>query len=370
MAYIGRNPGGGHASFFEAVEFGAHNDARRLSPLADSNMILNNGGTILPMRHFNRAPIIPTTGLLYSGETVLTGFTINSAQIRLCKPGSRPRFYSSLRSWEQSATSNVSLTRFINRFSDGEVWISTTQNARTGTKISKALADWNTAENLPRGVRYVMALLIGGGGGGGGAGGSLQHSGSGGGGGACAACCIRLPENGNATITIGGWGNAGTNYGAGGIGGFTRIASGSYWCQAGAGNGGLTGTSSTNTAFGGSVTSSGNNADGVLFASVGGGNGPGKNNNGTGASFAINDYAPANESSSLVYNSNGGASGGSTGGGGGGASAYYGPGGAGGNGAPGSNGQGYGGGGGGGGVAFLQQHAGGRGAPGHVIIRY
>jgi len=69
LAYIGRNPGGGHASFFEAVEFGAHNDARALSPLANSNMMLNNADTtILPMRHFNRAPILPTTGLLYSSD--------------------------------------------------------------------------------------------------------------------------------------------------------------------------------------------------------------------------------------------------------------------------------------------------------------
>lgn|GEM_PF-2517320 len=365
MAYIGKNLGTGELRLFEQIEYGPYNDPRQLAPLASSRVWLNNGGiAVAPMKDFNFAPIAPTIGYLYSGEVVDTGFHVGGVQARLCKPGSRPRFYSSQKSWELTATSTSSLTRYINRFTDGEVWISTATNSRTGTQIG-----WRTTETtLPRGVRYVMALLIGGGGGGGGAGGSLQHSGSGGGGGACAACCVRLPENGYATLTIGGWGAGGTNYGAGSNGSYSRIASGSYWCQAGAGAGGQTSTSSTNTAVGGAVTTSGNNVDGTLFASVAGGSGPGKNNAGNAASFSITDYAP--EGGTLAFGSNGGASGGSTGGGGGGASAYYGQGGAGGNGAPGSDGQGYGGGGGGGGVALLTQHAGGRGAPGHIIIRY
>ena len=312
-----------------------------------------------------RAPVAMTSGYLYSGETFTpTGYKLKGAQVVLQKAGCRPRFYSQQKNCVLEGSSSGILTRYINRFSNGEVWVSNAANTRSGTQIS-----WPTASTtLPRGVRYVTVLLIGGGGGGGGAGGSLQHSASGGGGGACAACCVRLPDNGNAIILIGSVGVGGQNYGSGSSGGTTRITCGSFWCYAGGGSGGQTGSNSTNTATGGTVTSSGDNADGFVFASVSGGSAPGKNKAGDDASFAIYDYAP--ESSALVYSSNGGASGGSTGGGGGGASAYYGNGGAGGNGNPGGNGSGYGGGGGGGGVGFLTQHNGGFGAPGHVIIRY
>jgi len=366
--YIGKNSGGTDPRLFEAVEYGLYSDNRPKSTLATTNsVLLNNAGLALaPMQSFNFALIAPTTGQIYSGETVTTGFYVGGTQIKLCKPGCRPRFHGCQKLWSQAATSTSSLTRYINRFTDGAVWISSTANSRSGTQIS-----WPTAgTDLPRGVRYVTLLLVGGGGGGGGAGGSLQHSGSGGGGGACAVCCIRLPENGYATITIGGWGGAGTNYSDGTMGRFSYIDCGSFWCSSGGGYEGRTGNSSSSNAIGGYVMSSGNNADGVLVASVSGGSGPGKNNTGNDASFSISEYAPASENITLFYYSSGGASGGSSGGGGGGASAYYGEGGTGGNGAVGGNGQGYGGGGGGGGVGFLTQHAGGRGAPGYVEVRY
>jgi len=318
------------------------------------------------MKDFNFALIAPTSGQIYSAETVTSGFYVGGTQIKLCKPGCRPRYHGCQKLWSSAAITSYSDTRYINRFSDGTVWISATANSRSGTQIS-----WpTTGTTLPRGVRYVTVLLVGAGGGGGGAGGSLQHSASGGGGGACIVCCIRLPENGYATLTIGGWGNGGTNYGAGSGGGYSRVSVGSFWAQAGGGAGGQTGTSSTNTAAGGSVTYTGWNADGYMFNYVDGSSAPGKNNAGNEAYFTISEYAPASESVSLFYYSSGGASGGNSGGGGGGASAYYGEGGAGGNGAVGGNGKGYGGGGGGGGVALLQQHAGGRGAPGYVEVRY
>ena len=366
--YIGKNAGGTDPRLFEAVEYGMYSDNRQLSTLATTNSVLliNGGTTVLPMINFNFALIAPTTGQIYSGETVTTGFYVGGTQIKLCKPGTRPRFHGCQKLWSQAASSTSSLTRYINRFSDGAVWISSTANSRSGTQIS-----WPTAgDDLPRGVRYVTVLLVGGGGGGGGAGGSLQHSASGGGGGASIVCCIRLPENGYATLTIGGWGAGGTGYGAGSGGGYSRVAVGSFWAQAGAGAGGETSTNSTNTAAGGSVSYTGWNADGYMFDYVNGGSAPGKNNAGNDSYFSITEYAPAPENVALFYYSSGGAGGGSSGGGGGGASAYYGQGGAGGNGAPGSNGQGYGGGGGGGGVGFLTQHAGGRGAPGYVEVRY
>ena len=367
MAYIGKI-NTTDTRLYEAVEYGPYNDGRSKSPLATTNgaLLVNGGITSAPMKDFNFALIAPTTGCNYSNEIVTTGFYVGGTQIKLCKPGCRPRFHGCQKLWSEAASSNNSITRYINRFTDGAVWISSAANSRTGTQISWPI-DGTT---LPRGVRYVTVLLVGGGGGGGGAGGSLQHSGSGGGGGACIACCIRLPENGYATLTIGGWGDAGTNYNAGSGGGYSRVSVGAFWAQAGGGAGGQTGASSTNTAAGGSVSYTGWNADGYMFAYVDGGSGPGKNNAGNGASFSITDYAPSPENVSLAYYSNGGAGGGSTGGGGGGASAYYGNGGAGGNGAIGGNGQGYGGGGGGGGIGFLTQHAGGRGAPGYVEVRY
>ena len=313
----------------------------------------------------NRAPVTTTSGFIYSSETFTpTGLLLSGQQVVLQRPGCRPRFHGAQRTWSLAASSNASLTRFINRFSDGSVWISTAANVRSGTQIS-----WPTAgTTLPRGVRYVTVLLIGAGGGGGGAGGSLQQSGSGGGGGAVAACCVRLPENGHATLTIGGWGNGGVNYNAGQDGHASSILCGDYLCMALGGARGQTAGNSNNTAWGGQIVASQNNADGVLFASANGGDGPGRNNTGRGASMTINEYAP--ESASLFFSSNGGASGGNSGGGGGGASAYWGQGGNGGNGARGSDGQGFGGGGGGGGIAFLQQHPGGRGAPGYVEVRY
>ena len=362
MAYIGSNPGGTDTRLFEAVEYGIHTDNRQKSTLATTNgvLLVNGGTTMLPMINFNFALIAPNTGCIYSGETVTTGFHVGGSQIKLCKPGCRPRFHGCQKLWSSAAITSYSETRYINRFIDGTVWISATANSRSGTQIS-----WPTAgTTLPRGIRYVTVLLVGAGGGGGGAGGSLQHSASGGGGGASIVCCIRLPENGNAVLTIGGWGNGGTNYGPGSAGGYTRVAVGNFWAQAGGGAGGETSTSSSNTAAGGSVTYTGWNADGYMFAYTDGGSAPGKNKAGNEAYFSVTEYASAPENSSLFYYSSGGASGGSSGGGGGGASAYYGEGGAGG------NGQGYGGGGGGGGVAFLQQHAGGRGAPGYVEVRY
>ena len=366
--YIGKNSGGTDPRLFEAVEYGMHSDNRQMSTLATSKSILLINGltTLEPMKNYNFALIAPTTGQIYSGETVTTGFYVGGTQIKLCKPGCRPRFHGCQKLWSQAATSTSTLLRYINRFTDGSVWISSSANSRSGTQIS-----WPTAgTDLPRGVRYVTVLLVGGGGGGGGAGGSLQHSASGGGGGACAVCCVRLPENGFANFSIGGWGAGGTGYGAGSAGSYTSISCGSFVCTADGGAGGQTSTSSTNTANGGTIGCSGNNADGYLFASTNGGSAPGKNNAGNDASFSISEYAPASEGGSLFYYSSGGASGGSSGGGGGGASAYYGEGGAGGNGSAGGNGQGYGGGGGGGGVAFVQQYAGGRGAPGYVEIRY
>jgi hypothetical protein len=158
LAYIG-SPSGTEPCLFEAVEYGLYSDPRQKSPLATTNgvLLINGGTTALPMVNFNYALIAPTTGYLYSGETVTTGFYVNGAQIKLCKPGCRPGKRQQLYRFINASYGNT--TKYINSFSDGEVWVSDSSGARAGTKISKKLADWNTYEDLPCGMLYSVCCL-------------------------------------------------------------------------------------------------------------------------------------------------------------------------------------------------------------------
>jgi hypothetical protein len=142
MAYIGQ-PSGSEPSLFSLAEFGTHEDPRQLSPLANSRVQLVNGGVVAgPMKDFNYALIAPTSGYMYSGETVTTGFYVNGAQIKLPKIGCRPGKRQLLYSFTNAGYGAV--TKYINSFPDGEIWVSDVSNARSGTKISKKLADWNS----------------------------------------------------------------------------------------------------------------------------------------------------------------------------------------------------------------------------------
>jgi hypothetical protein len=290
VAYIGKNPGTGEIRLFEQIEYGPHNDARQLSPLANSRVWLNNAGTMASMRNFNFAPIAPTTGFLYSGETVTTGFTVGKTQIKLCKPGTRPRVLGAQLYHQTSAG-----TYYINRFTDGSVWISSTANSRTGTQIS-----WPTAgTTLPRGVRYVMVRIVGGGGRG--SDGALLpiRVGGGGGGGATAVCCVRLPENGYATVVVGGQSTT------------SRVTCGTFTCSA---NGGSS-TATNDGAGGGSVSGGAQTADGILIASASGGSGGNYYGGGSASSISFTDHAP--EGGTVAWSQSGGGSGTGRGGGGG-----------------------------------------------------
>jgi hypothetical protein len=151
------------------VEFGKYGDPRQMSPLATTySVLLDDGGYPGNMRGLNLALIAPTTGYFYSGETVTTGFYVGGTQVKLCKKGCRPGLRQQLYRFTNSSYSGV--TKYINTFADGEMWVSDAPDVRTGAKLSKKLADWNTSEALPCGMLYSVCCLVGAGGGGGAAG--------------------------------------------------------------------------------------------------------------------------------------------------------------------------------------------------------
>jgi hypothetical protein len=125
-----------------------------------------------------------TSGYFYSGEAYTpTGYKKAGQQLKFCKTGCRPGRRHLLYSFSNNSYSAV--TKYINSFPDGEIWVSDTNGARSGTKISKKLANWNTTENLPCGMLYSVCCLIGAGGGGGAAGLLASYDNNGGSGGVC-----------------------------------------------------------------------------------------------------------------------------------------------------------------------------------------
>ena len=193
-----------------------------------------------------RAPVTTAPGYLYSGETFTPiGYKLNGTQIVLQKPGCRPRSAA-----QRGATlwgmTDAQVTRYINRFSDGEVWVSSAMNSRSGTQIS-----WPTAGTAyPRGIRYLIVQLCGGGGAGGTGGLLATYNNQGGQGGACVVC-IQLPENGYATVMAGGGGSGVGGFAADGNGGkpsYVQVSP--YYAQANGGSGGDGSVSKTKGAGG------------------------------------------------------------------------------------------------------------------------
>lgn len=110
-----------------------------------------------------------------------------------------------------------STVRYINKFSDGEVWISSSSNSRSGTRISTAEQD----------IKVIIVEMCGGGGGGAGGGGTHNKNGGGGGGGGYACFMLILRDDRVYKITAGkggakGIGNLG-NGTNGGDGGDTKL---------------------------------------------------------------------------------------------------------------------------------------------------
>jgi hypothetical protein len=233
-----------------------------------------------------------TSGYLYSSETYTpTGYKKAGAQIVLQKAGCRPRTGTAI--W----TSGGGGTAYINRFSDGEVWVAAGANSRTGSKISNSIASGVN----PRGLRYLI-LQISGGGGGGGRGG-LAVTYSSGGSAAAGAVCIMLPESGYVTITVGGGGGGGNSASNlnGASGTASTISGTGISVNAGAGGGGK-GGGSTGNGSAGAWSASG--ASVVVLASANGSAGSTAN-----TSVSYTDYCPEGGSKSFA-NGYGGAKGG------------------------------------------------------------
>ena len=108
---------------------------------------------------------------------------------------------------------------------------------------------------------------------------------------------IKLPENGYATLVVGGAG-AGSNatMGDGFPGGDSKITCGSFSFTAG---GGKPGTYGTFGGAGGTVSTSGDNADGRIIVQ-GNGNAGSQGSPGIGVSKSYTDWAPEGGTSNWV----------------------------------------------------------------------
>ena len=262
---------------------------------ATKHAIANSGYKLYgqTFEQFGQAPVTTTTGFLYSGETFTpTGFKLAGTQVVLQNAGCRPRFLGT-QLYHQTSEG----TRYIHRYSDGEVYVSgTTARDKSGTKISNSL----DSMVYPRGVRYCMVRLVGKGGEGGKGTSIPAKPASGGGGGATVVCCIRLPENDYARVIIE---NSNVN---------THLICGTFSVTAGNGRSGGNGD---NPGAGGTVSGGAQTADGILIASVSGGAGGGAYAGGGGSGISFTDYAP--EGGTVAWSQSGGGSGSGKAGGGG-----------------------------------------------------
>lgn len=271
------------------------------------------------------------------------------------RPGTKSR-------WNSTTAGTV----YLNKFSDGEIWMSSTNASRTGTRICTTNEDFN----------YVFFTLGGAGGGGGCA--NLTASAGGGGGGGYAYACVLTQAGRTFTITIGAGGARGEEAGDGSGGGNTSIlisyptaqyAYDSSLTAYGGGAGYAGGNSSGNGGSGGSTNFSNPSNSTAIYSrqTKNGGAGGQRNNSGTTSSVNFTNYSP--EAQTITYlTGSGGGNGGSSGGGGGGGCPL-------GNGGAavakeaGKDGMVTAGGGGGSYQAF-NRHPGGKGGNGQVIISY
>ena len=308
--------------------------------------------------------IMNHSGYIYSGDSgVSTRFLRNgSAFFSVSRRGHRPRMTFGARRWDTS----VPNTYFVNKFADGEVWVSTIFNSRTGTRIGTAAED----------LQFLFIMLIGPGGGGGG--GSGTTSGGGGGAGAFAFFCHRLIAGRVQRVFVGAGGDAGArNTNGGGSGNcqfatFTDInnlgTSGVTMMNAMGGGGGRSGGNNGTAGSGGGVLTSTPNSTNIhRLDERTGANGGSRNNAGSGTG-ALRTTAYTPEGNRLDFGQGSGGTGPSGGGGGGGW--FWGHnGGNGGDWSAGGNG-GIGAGGGGGAWVIFAGHEGGRGGNGYAALFY
>lgn len=258
--------------------------------------------------------------------------------------------------------------KYINKFSDGEVWISSSSNSRTGTKISTAEQDRHF---------FIFEMCAAGGGGAGG-GGSSSKNGGGGGAGGYDCFMMKLFDNRVFKITVGkrglgGAGNllSGENGSAGEDSKIERVGYDAQLCVTG-GSGGLAASS-------GGAGGERNTVSSWIFwplymtteTNGKGKSGGSAGNYGGDSLLTIVNNTPEHEMFALSENGGSPGSALSAGGGGGGASLL----GAGGHGAGSAEHgkkptSGFGGGGGGGIWSVINNYRGGHGAPGVVNIYY
>ncbi len=260
--------------------------------------------------------------------------------------------------YRYSATSGG--TTYINKFTDGEIWISSASNSRSGTRLCTA------SQNF----KYLFMCL--GGAGGGGGGGNALASGGGGGGAGYVYCLENMVSGYTRTFSIG-------TAGSGGVGGDNKGTNGtstSFYRRSGSqvkdqviANGGNGGSGASSKGGGGSGGSSGSFTCSGAYKvyARSGANGGSRNNSGGTATANFNNYTPEQEQ--IVYITGSGGSGGGSSGGGGGGGSPLGNGGKGGTKANGANG-GTSAGGGGGGYKAFSSTTGGKGGSGYIALYY
>jgi len=190
------------------AEIAPTSDPRNASDFSSSKYLFN-GKT--HEAHYGTKMIMNYDGYMYSNEAgIKNSFRRNgSAYFAVSARGHRPCPTYSRRKWQSSTAG----TYYVNKFLDGEVWISTTYNSRTGTRISTTTED----------IHFLFVLLVGSGGGGGGGNGTK----AGGGG-------WFYGHNGGAGGNNGGNGSSG-GIGAGGGGGAWAVFAGGSGASGGNG---------------------------------------------------------------------------------------------------------------------------------------
>jgi hypothetical protein len=252
--------------------------------LTSAGLTLTQAGFMIPT---------VTSGYFYSSEVINTNLYANGARVVVPCAGCRPRTRSNGSYAWQSGSAG---TAYINRFSDGEVWVSGTANSRSGSQLSYKLAQ---TSSLPRGVRYLIVQVVGGGGGG-----SYRGLGGGtsgcGGSSAIGICMIKLPENGYATLVVGSAGaGSSATMGDGFAGGDSKITCGSFYLTAGGGQPGKYGAFGGSGGAAGTISTSGDNADGRVIISHAGNAGSAGAIGGS-YSVAYTDWAPEGGTFSFV----------------------------------------------------------------------
>lgn len=346
------------------AEVATASDPRNASSFTTSKYLFN-GNT--HEAHYGTKMLINYDGYMYSNEAGIKNKFLRNGNIyySVSAKGCRPCPTYTRRRWQSSTAG----TYYVNKFSDGEVWVSATYNSRTGTRISTA------SEN----IQYLFVMLIGPGGGGGGGNGS--KAGGGGGGGSFAYLCHKLVAGWVHRIYIGPGGSAGARNTNGGgsencqFSTFTDINnlgySGVTTVNALGGGGGRSGGNDGVGGSGGAVSSSDSNNSYIrrLDERTGtGGGSRGGNAGGSTSAYQTQSYSPENQRLDYGQGAGGQPDGGSGSGGGGGW--FYGHNG--GNATSGGAGQdgGIGAGGGSGAWVVFAGHPGGKGGNGYAALFY